>query len=252
MTAGDPTMGDAARSRGTPPLRAVSFDAAGTLIHTARPVGDLYASVAARHGVHVDPEALHTRFRVAFGEAPPLAFPGVAGDELRRRERAWWRSVVAEVFAGATFDDFDAFFDELFAFFASAAAWRVDPDAHEVLTAVRARGLRVLVVSNFDDRVRGLLRVLGLAPLIDRVTISSEAGAAKPDPRIFTRALADAGLAPGEVVHVGDTVREDLRACRAAGIRVLLVGDAELRAIAEDTVVVPRLADVVPRLADAR
>jgi len=230
----------------------VSFDAAGTLIHTARPVGELYAAVARRHGVHVDPGALHDRFRAAFGDAPPLAFPGIRGDELRARERAWWRSVVAEVFADFAFDDFDAFFDDLFAFFASPDAWRVDPDAIDVLTAVRTRGLGVLVVSNFDDRVRGLLAALGLAPLVDRVTISSEAGAAKPDPRIFACALADAGLAPDEIVHVGDTVREDLCACRAAGVPVLLVGDAALRAAAGDAIVVPRLADVPARLDDAR
>src|SRR6185295_138801 len=145
-----------------------------------------------------------------------------------------------------------AFFADLFAFFASPDAWRLDPDAIDVLTAIRGRRLGVLVVSNFDDRVRGLLAALGLAPLIDRVTISSEAGAAKPDPRIFARALADAGLAPDEVVHVGDTVREDLRACRAVGVRVLLVGDAELRAAAGDAIVVPRLADVPARLDDAR
>jgi putative hydrolase of the HAD superfamily len=230
-------------------LRAVSFDAAGTLIHTARPVGDLYAGVAARHGVDVDPAALHARFRVAFGDAPPLAFPGIPAGELRAREKDWWRAVVRRVFDGLTFRDFDAFFDDLFAFFASRETWRVDPDARALLAELRGRGLRILVVSNFDARVHGLLAALDLAPLIDRVTISSEAGAAKPDPAIFARALADAGLAPSDVVHVGDTIREDLRGARAAGIPVLLVGDAALAREAGDVPVVARLRDVASRLA---
>ena len=232
------------------PLRAVSFDAAGTLFHPARPVGDLYAMVAARHGVDVDGAVLHARFREAFGGAPPLAFPGCAPGELRAREKTWWRDVVRAVFAGMRFGDFGAFFDDLFAFFASPAAWRVDPDAHALLAALRARTLTILVVSNFDTRVRGVLAALGLTPLVDRVTISSEAGAAKPDPAIFARALAD--LAPASVVHVGDTVREDLRGARAAGLRVLLVGDAALASEASDAVVVARLGDVAARLADAR
>ena len=230
------------------PLRAVSFDAAGTLIHTARPVGELYAGVAARHGVDVDPEGLHARFRVAFGEAPPLAFPAAPAGELRTREKDWWRAVVRRVFDGIAFRDFDAFFDDLFAFFASPAAWRVDPDAHAVLTTLRGRGLGILVVSNFDARVHGLLAALELAPLIDRVTISSEAGAAKPDPAIFARALADAGLAARDVVHVGDTITEDLRGARAAGIPVLLVGDAALAREAGDVPVVARLGDVASHL----
>lgn len=246
------TSGDTAAPRPVDGIRAVSFDAAGTLIHTARPVGELYASVAARHGVDVDPATLHARFRAAFGAAPPLAFPGVSPDAIRTRERAWWRDVVAEVFAGTRFADFDAFFADLFAFFASAPAWRVDPDARGLLTALRARGLAVLVVSNFDARVRGLLEALALAPLVDRVTISSEAGAAKPDPEIFRHALAAAGLEREAVVHVGDTVREDLCGARAAGIRVLLVGDAVLGAEAPDAVVLPRLGDVAARLYDAR
>jgi len=233
-------------------LRAVSFDAAGTLIHTARPVGELYASVAARHGADVDPQALHARFRVAFGEAPPLAFPRTTADELRAREKAWWHAVVTRVFTGIAFRDFDAFFDDLFAFFASPGTWRVDPDAPRLLTELRSRGLGILVVSNFDARVRALLGALGLGTLIDRVTISSEAGAAKPDPAIFARALADAGLAASDVVHVGDTIKEDLRGARAAGIRVLLVGDAALAREVTDTPVVARLGDVAARLDDAR
>ncbi len=231
-----------------PPLRGVSFDAAGTLFHAVRPIGELYALVAARHGIAADPAHLHARFRTAFHAAPPLAFPALPADELRRREKAWWHAVVADVFADVSiesFDDgFDAFFDDLFAFFASAAAWRVDDDAHALLARVRARGLRVLVVSNFDARVRGVLAALGLAPLIDQITISSEAGAAKPDPRIFATALAAADLCPADVLHVGDTAREDLAAARAAGLEVVLIGGDELAAEAPDAARVTRLGDV--------
>lgn len=235
-----------------PPLRAVSFDAAGTLFHSIRPIGELYARVAARHGIAADPAHLHGRFRTAFHAAPPLAFPPLPADELRTREKAWWHAVVTDVFADVTAgiaDDvtlgrFDAYFDDLFAFFASAAAWRVDDDAHALLTRVRAHGLRILVVSNFDARVRGVLSALGLAPLIDQITISSEAGAAKPDPRIFATALAAADLHPAAVLHVGDTAREDLAAARAAGIEVVLIGGDELAAEAPDAARVTRLGDV--------
>jgi putative hydrolase of the HAD superfamily len=230
----------------------VTIDAAGTLIHTIRPVGELYATVAARHGVDVDPDALHTRFRAAFGAAPPLAFPDAPPATLRQREREWWRAVVRQVFAGESFTDFDAFFSDLFAFFARPATWRADPDAHRLLRELRGRRLVILVVSNFDARVRALLEALALTPLIDGITLSSEAGAAKPDPAIFHRALADARLDPTQVVHVGDTVREDLQGAHAAGLRVILVGGLELARAAPNAVVVPRLADVIGRIDDAR
>ena len=233
-------------TRGDRPLRAVTLDAAGTLIHPVRPVGELYAEVAARHGVEVAAAEVHRRFRDAFGSAPPLAFPPLDADGLRAAEQAWWRAVVARVFAGIPFSDFAAYFDELFAFFARPSTWTVDPDTVPLLRALRHRGLRILVVSNFDSRVRAILTGLGLMPLFDRVTLSSEAGAAKPDPAIFAAALAPDGLAPGEVAHVGDTVPEDFDGARAAGIaHVVLVGPAALAADAPGAHVVARLAEVL-------
>jgi putative hydrolase of the HAD superfamily len=235
--------GDGART--SPTLRAVSFDAAGTLFHPTRPIGDLYATIAARHGIVADAAVLQRRFRAAFHAAPPLAFPPLPPDEVRRREKAWWYAIVREVFAEIVVDDgdFDRFFDALFAFFGSADAWRADRDAAPLLGRLRAAGIRILVVSNFDARVRDVLSALGLAALIDHVTISSEAGAAKPDPRIFAMALAAVGLAPNEVLHVGDTAREDLPAARGAGLEVVLVGGAELAAEAPHATCVARLAE---------
>ncbi len=239
--------GDGTGAAGT--LRAVSFDAAGTLFHPVRPIGELYAMVAARHGIDVDAGLLNDRFRAAFRAAPPLAFPPLAAAELRRREKAWWHAVVREVFTGLAVADFETYFDALFAFFASADAWRADPDAAPLLTGLRAAGIRILVVSNFDARVRDVLAGLGLAALIDQITISSEAGAAKPDPRIFATALGAAGLRAADVVHVGDTAREDLAAARAAGLEVVLVGGDELAVEAPDATRVPRLGAVVDVIA---
>jgi len=230
-------------------LRAVSFDAAGTLFHPAHPIGELYARVAARHGIEANATELQTRFRAAFSAAPPLAFPDAPASELRAREKAWWRALVGRVFAGIPSTDFEAYFEDLFAFFATGAAWRIDPDATALLRALRARGLKILVVSNFDARVRTVLAALGVAPFIDHVTLSSEAGAAKPDPTIFAAALAAVGLDASELMHVGDTVREDLAGAHAAGVEVLLVGGAELAAEAPPELVVARLRDVLVRVA---
>jgi putative hydrolase of the HAD superfamily len=242
---GPPTSSDTPRRDRA--LRAVTLDAAGTLIHPVRPVGELYAEVAARHGVQVAPVEVHRRFRDAFGAAPPLAFPPLDPEALRAAEKAWWRAVVARVFTGIPFPDFDAYFDELFAFFARPSTWTLDPDTLPLLRGLRDRRLGIVVVSNFDSRVRGILTGLGLMPLFDRLTLSSEAGAAKPDPAIFAAALAPEGLAPAEVVHVGDTVREDFAGARAAGVaHVILVGAAALAADAPGAHVVTRLADVTP------
>ena len=75
----------------------------------------------------------------------------------------------------------------------------------------------MIVVSNWDVSLPGALASAGLSGLIDAVVTSAEVGAAKPDPEIFTRALAMAGVAAEPAVHVGDSLAEDVagaRACR--------------------------------------
>ncbi len=60
--------------------------------------------------------------------------------------------------------------------------------------------------------------------------ISSErARCYKPDPRIFREALRVLGLAPGEVLHVGDSLHADVRGAAAVGMRTAWVNRRGLR-----------------------
>jgi putative hydrolase of the HAD superfamily len=97
------------------------------------------------------------------------------------------------------------------------------PDAAPALGALRQRGLRLVVVSNWDCSLGTVLERCGLGPLLDGAISSAEAGARKPDPAIFGPALKLAGCSPAEALHVGDTAEEDLEAAAGAGIRALLI-----------------------------
>ncbi len=98
------------------------------------------------------------------------------------------------------------------------------PDAIPALSGLRDRGLRLVVVSNWDCSLPRVLDGCGLGELLDGTITSAEAGARKPDPAIFERALDLAGCEPAEAVHVGDTAEDDVVGARAAGIRPLLIG----------------------------
>lgn len=106
---------------------------------------------------------------------------------------------------------------------------RFDPfaDAEPALRALRARGLTLVVVSNWDISLNGVLEGCGLAPLLDATISSAEAGSRKPDPGIFATALELAGCEATEALHVGDTEEEDCEGARAAGIRALLIDREE-------------------------
>jgi putative hydrolase of the HAD superfamily len=112
-----------------------------------------------------------------------------------------------------------------------AVRMRAYSDAEPALRRLRERSLALVAVSNWDCSLGEVLARCGLDPLLDGAVTSAEAGARKPDPRIFTPALEIAGCEPGEALHVGDTPEEDLDGARAAAIPVLLIDrDAALEA----------------------
>ena len=209
-------------------LKAVFFDAAGTLFEPREPVGLSYARIAHEHGVDASAEAVSAGFRRAFHKASGLAFgPGHTGEELRRMERRWWRDIVADTFEGlGAFSDFEAYFDELFGFFADPANWVADPEAALVLRELSERGLKLGVISNFDHRLYRILDGLGLARQFDSITISSEAGWAKPSVELFRTALGKHAVSAAEALHVGDSEHLDLAGAAEAGIAAILIDRA--------------------------
>jgi HAD superfamily hydrolase (TIGR01549 family) len=105
----------------------------------------------------------------------------------------------------------------------SAIRFRAFPDAAPALAELRALGLRLVCVSNWDVSLPEVLERCGLAGALDGVVTSAEVGARKPDPAIFAPALELASCAAAEALYVGDTPAEDLAAARAAGVPGLLI-----------------------------
>lgn len=101
--------------------------------------------------------------------------------------------------------------------------WVVFPEVIDVLGALRACGLQLGVLSNAPSTLPAFLDRLGLTPYLDFTVVSAVAGVKKPDRRIFAAALGLAGVAPAEVLHVGDMYFEDIVGGRAAGVNTLLI-----------------------------
>ena len=195
-------------------IRAVSFDVGGTLIEPWPSVGHVYAEAAARFGIQgVAPDALTRQFRAAWKARRAFDY-----------SREAWRELVNASFAGLWpeppgLDCFDAMYDA----FARPEPWRIFDDVIPTLAAVRERGWKLAVVSNWDERLRPLLRELKLIDHFDAVVISHEAGVTKPAPQIFRRAAAQLNLPVEDILHVGDSTAEDCLGARAAGMRSLLL-----------------------------
>jgi putative hydrolase of the HAD superfamily len=117
------------------------------------------------------------------------------------------------------------------------------PDVRPALAAWRADGVRLVVVSNWDVSLNGVLARLGIAPLLDGILTSAQAGARKPAPAIFEQALMLAGVSAEHAIHVGDSLEEDVAGAREAGIEPVLI-DRDGRSSAPGARTVASLAEL--------
>jgi HAD superfamily hydrolase (TIGR01509 family) len=98
------------------------------------------------------------------------------------------------------------------------AEWAVYPDTAFVLKSLRRKGIGTAVVSNIAWDIRTVLA----AAEVDEYVLSFELGAAKPDLRIFTAALARLGVRADEALMIGDSEEND-GAARELGCDFALV-----------------------------
>jgi len=204
-------------------IRAVFFDAVGTLIHPDPAVGAVYAEIGRRHGSRRQFDAIRARFGPAFRRQEQLD-AAAAWKTDEDRERCRWRAIVAEVL-----DDVpepETCFAELHEHFARPSAWRCTADAALVLRQLAERGLRVGMASNFDQRLHGVVAGLPALGLLRPVIVSSEVGWRKPSPHFFAAMCQAVGLACGQVLLVGDDVVNDLEGAEGAGVAVVLYDPA--------------------------
>jgi putative hydrolase of the HAD superfamily len=131
----------------------------------------------------------------------------------------------------------------------SPESWMPFPDAVETLDALRRRGIKLAIVSNFVDTLAALCELHQLSRYFDVIVASVEAGAMKPDPRIFHRALNRLGVGAEETWHVGDNYWADVLGARAVGITPVLVDRHSLVRRADCAVV--RSLDELLALVDA-
>lgn len=205
--------------------QVIFLDAVGTLFGVRGSVGDIYAQLAQGHGVAADPATLDQAFFRAFRAATPMAFPHSDPAIVPAEEYAWWRVIAQQTFNSAGvldhFADFDAYFADLYNHFATAEPWFLYPDTLASLQRWQKQGRQLGVISNFDSRLYAVLDALDLTAYFQSITISTEVGAAKPDPSIFAVALEKHGCFPEDAVHVGDSQREDFEGAKAAGLQAV-------------------------------
>jgi putative hydrolase of the HAD superfamily len=154
-------------------------------------------------------------------------FSGVNSQEIPEAEYKWWKSIVANTFQEVgvfeQISDFPALFTRIYAHFATADPWQIYPDTMKSLQVWHQQGIELGIISNFDTRLYAVLELLGIRQYFQTITISSNAGSAKPDSRIFLVALEKHNCPPDQAWHIGDSPKEDYEGAKAVGIKPILI-----------------------------
>lgn len=199
-------------------VRLVTFDVTNTIIRVLGSVGQNYTKVAAMYGKSVDPSRLDACFKQAYKHQMEQ-YPNF-GVNSSLTPTTWWDRVVKDTFrkAGTDEQQLDAISKHLYGHFATRQGWEVLPQAERTLISLKRKGIKLGIVSNFDDRLEKILTELSLMHYFDFVLSSAVVKMQKPDPGIFKMALKLADVKSEEALHVGDNILTDYEGSRAVSM----------------------------------
>lgn len=238
----------------------ILLDAFGTLFQARRSIASIYHQAACDRGIAVSLDAIASRFPAAFAAhfrkwktalpdkwrqmaegwaiQPQATIAWLQSDDFRSQAqrllvvpenemetRQRWQDLVHQVLGGDEFNSaaLNLVFDQLWFTFAEPGIWQINPDVRQFLQRAQTAGRRLMVASNFDQR---LLQIVGGLPelqTIERVFYSSEIGCSKPDLRFYQRILDRLQVRAQQVVMIGDSWWEDYAAPTACGIHSIFV-----------------------------
>ena len=230
--------------------RVITLDAFGTLVELERPAPHLAAQLRDR-GVRASEQQAAAALREEMAYYLEHHDAGVDADALALlRDRC--AEVLARGLRAAGVQLRGLSVGEVRASLLAALRFRPYADVPDALAELRAAGHRLVVVSNWDVSLHDMLRTTGLATLVDGAISSAEAGARKPDPAIFRRALALAGAegpARRPALHAGDSLELDVAGARAAGLEAVLIARDNAPGVVPDGVAVLGSLDGLAALA---
>jgi HAD superfamily hydrolase (TIGR01509 family) len=200
------------------PIHTVFLDAGGVLVN---PNWSRVSDTLGRNGVIVSAAVL--------GAAEPRAKKrldtGETVQATNDQQRGWTYFNLVLTEAGVPLSDATASaLAELHTYHQTFNLWETVPDeVQPSLAALRARGFRLVVVSNANGTLHRAFERLGLTGAFDVIFDSHDEGVEKPDPRFFRLALERSGADAATTMHVGDLYHVDVAGARAAGITPVLL-----------------------------
>lgn len=214
-------------------IKAVSFDCAQTLLEVRWNPVEVAMEAARIAEVEFRPASQHDRLM-----GPQPAYGRLFGERQEDWRRACCRHDLSlssgQFWSSLTHDWLKQFGQEVRTDDVIASAEKVlygpesrcflpMPGAIETVQTLKSLGLKVIVLSNWDDSLVKVLTHCGLAGLFDEIFASLVEGCEKPEPEFFDLAHQALGCRKEEVLHVGDNPLDDAVGAINFGWRALLL-----------------------------
>ena len=209
-------------------IKLITFDAMNTLFKVKHNVGDTYCDAIQRILSHTVTEKQRVTvqknfFRVYkefYHKYPNFGYGKISS-------RTFWHNIICYSVdgIGQTFheNDLKLVTDYLYGEFTQAEKYLVYPDVIPTLMELSQRGVKMGVVSNYDERLPEIIENLELKKYFQFVLCSRSLGVAKPDSRIFEIALSQLDVAPEQTLHVGDNIELDYRGAKSSGLQAVVI-----------------------------
>lgn len=201
-------------------IRAVAFDAVGTLIEPVPSVAEAYRQAALNVGLDLPSAVIRERFVKVFTADDTTQEHST--NELNEVHR--WRKIVTACLPELDQASADQAFDQLWVHFAEPSSWRLFPDVVEVFDWLGQRSVKVCVASNFDARLRQVWGGLdGVSNRLDHLVISSEVGYRKPGKGFYEAVTRYLEEPPESVLFIGDDWINDVEVPAKFGFKTILL-----------------------------
>ena len=234
------------------PIAIVSFDFANTLAKFRYPPAAVYARVAQEYGVELKAEdvgkAFKSNYKRLWSSHPNFGRESIAS-------RNFWHQVVSSTLSESGMTGGSRhekqrtrISNHLYDAFATDELWKVDDSGVTLLEQLKSENLKLIIISNMDERIEAILKSLRIRQYFDAVFSSYDTGFTKPDKRIFDRALftvdAEKKLGAKSAVHIGDDFDNDYTGARNAGWNALWLNEGGESSSIPEKFVVTSLKEV--------
>jgi putative hydrolase of the HAD superfamily len=196
----------------------VFFDAGGTLLYPHPSFPELFAEILRGEGRDVEVDQVRSVLHLTARLFEDAAAKKELWSTSPERSRQFWRHVYTVMFEAMAVPVDDGIFQRLEREFTEVSNYRLFEDVLPALDDLQGHGVRLGLVSNFEEWLERLLEALEVIRYFDVRVISGSEGLEKPDPRIFEVALVRTGVNASESVYVGDSPRFDIEPAESIGM----------------------------------